>query len=310
MTYLDRIKACHNVSYAHFIPLYFDQQRIGWLSFDFIQQLFQFNALFKIDLAAQRVSFTDTFINSEWAQRNADIAAMLAVLHEQGVIQGWRDELYAVTATCGFTQPHLFCIERAAVSYFGITAYGVHVNGYVRDDAELSMWIGTRAPTKTVDPSKKDQLVAGGQPHHLSLLDNVVKECAEEAGISVALAKQAQSVGLVHYQHMETQPNSGIMTLRSDILYCYDLSLPKDFMPIAVDGEVAGFELLPITEVMHCLTETSSFKFNCSLVVIDFLIRHGFITPDHTDYFEIIMGLRGMLGAQSPMHCLAGSQYE
>jgi hypothetical protein len=35
------------------------------------------------------------------------------------------------------------------------------------------------------------------------------------------------------------------------------------------------------------------FKFNCALVVIDFLIRHGLIAPDHPDYVALVRGLHG-----------------
>jgi hypothetical protein len=35
-----------------------------------------------------------------------------------------------------------------------------------------------------------------------------------------------------------------------------------------------------------------AFKFNCSLVVIDFLIRHGLIAPADANYFELVTGLR------------------
>ena len=34
------------------------------------------------------------------------------------------------------------------------------------------------------------------------------------------------------------------------------------------------------------------FKFNCNLVIIDFLVRHGFITPEEPDYMAIVAGLR------------------
>ena len=40
------------------------------------------------------------------------------------------------------------------------------------------------------------------------------------------------------------------------------------------------------------LTDTEDFKFNVSLVIIDFLIRHGLIDPEHPDYLELIAGLR------------------
>ena len=40
-----------------------------------------------------------------------------------------------------------------------------------------------------------DHIVAGGQPHGLSLSANLIKECKEEASIPLELAAQAKSVG-------------------------------------------------------------------------------------------------------------------
>jgi hypothetical protein len=35
-----------------------------------------------------------------------------------------------------------------------------------------------------------------------------------------------------------------------------------------------------------------TYKDNCNLVVIDFLVRHGFIGPETPGYLDIIRGLR------------------
>ena len=51
-------------------------------------------------------------------------------MREEGVITGWRDELYPVTS--GFYASPVMLIERAAATHFGIKAYGVHINGYVK----------------------------------------------------------------------------------------------------------------------------------------------------------------------------------
>ncbi len=44
-----------------------------------------------------------------------------------------------------------------------------------------------------------------------------------------------------------------------------------------------------MTEVVR---DGFDFKFNCNLVIIDFLVRHGIIEPDHPDYLAITRGLR------------------
>ena len=50
--------------------------------------------------------------------------------------------------------------------------------------------------------------------------------------------------------------------------------------------------LWPMTKVAEIVSETREFKFNCNLVIIDFLVRHGLIAPDHPDYLDIVAGLR------------------
>ena len=134
-------------------------------------------------------------------------------------------------------QPALV-LERAAVPLFGITAYGVHMNGYVTgEDGTQRMWVARRSLSKPTGPGKLDQLVAGGQPHGIGLRDNLMKECAEEAGIPAALAEQARPVGAISYV-LETEQG-----MRPDVLFNFDLELPASFDPVNEDGEVDAFYL-------------------------------------------------------------------
>ena len=45
-------------------------------------------------------------------------------------------------------------MERAAVPYFGMKAYGVHINGYVKDPVtnEILLWVAKRSKTKSTFP--------------------------------------------------------------------------------------------------------------------------------------------------------------
>ena len=217
------------------------------------------------------------------SQRTEAMAGILEALRGGGHIPGWRDEAYPVGSA--FSAPALLTMERAAVPLFGVKGYGVHVNGFVRDGAEIKMWIGKRSFDKPTGPGKLDQIVAGGQPAGVSLSDNVIKECEEEAGISAALAATTRPVGTVSYM---TEREEG---LRDDVLFNYDLELPTDFEPVNTDGEVEGFFLWPMARVMDTLAKGDDFKFNCALVVIDFLVRWGFITPEDPDYIEIVQGV-------------------
>ena len=46
---------------------------------------------------------------------------------------------------------------------------------------------------------------------------------------------------------------------------------------------------------MERVRDTSEFKYNCNLVLIDFFVRHGLIEPDDPDYLAIVAGLRATL---------------
>ncbi|GFH28883.1 predicted protein [Haematococcus lacustris] len=59
--------------------------------------------------------------------RTEAVAGVLAQLRGEGLITGWRDELYPVTPS--YYAAPLMLVERAAATHFGIKAYGVHVNG-------------------------------------------------------------------------------------------------------------------------------------------------------------------------------------
>jgi 8-oxo-dGTP pyrophosphatase MutT (NUDIX family) len=61
----------------------------------------------------------------------------------------------------------------------------------------------------------------------------VVKECWEEAGVPNELAAAATAVGFVSYVSMSEEG------LKPDVLFCYDLQLPEDFVPQPQDGEVS-----------------------------------------------------------------------
>ena len=65
--------------------------------------------------------------------------------------------------------------------------------------------------------------------------------------------------------------------------YVYDLELPLDFMPKNADGEVETFELLTAEE---CVTRALSphFKTTSAPVLLDFLIRRGYINPENGKY--------------------------
>jgi 8-oxo-dGTP pyrophosphatase MutT (NUDIX family) len=187
----------------------------------------------------------------------------------------WRAEAFDVRPAPDETA--LTTIDRGAIPSFGIQATGVHVNGIVRRPAGLHVWVARRARDKLLDPGKLDHIVAGGVPTGLSPSETLVKEAAEEAAIPADLAGQSVLAGRIAYA-ME-RPEG----LRRDNLYCYDLDLPTDFVPVPTDGEVEAFECWPVEQVFAAVRDTDSFKFNVNLVLIDLFIRLGLIAgPEAT----------------------------
>jgi hypothetical protein len=79
--------------------------------------------------------------------------------------------------------------------------------------------------------------------------------------------------------------------LRDDVLFCYDLDCPRDFTPKNNDGELVSFALRDAAEAIAIARDGDDFKFNVNLVLIDFGLRHGLITPDEPDYLALTTGI-------------------
>jgi 8-oxo-dGTP pyrophosphatase MutT (NUDIX family) len=284
MRLLQHIHAANAYDLADFRAFVIRGHCYGWIRTDFARLLREWPRVF--DVRAARVTLSQKLEADDASSqdRTEAVHEVCRILRERGEIPGWRDELYPVCTHFG-AEP-VMLMERAAVPYFGVTAYGVHMNGFVRDaGGELRMWVAQRARDKPSDPGKLDQMVAGGQPHGISLRDNMVKECAEEAGIPAELAARVRSVGALGYV-LETPRG-----LRPDLLFNFDLELPADFQPVNRDGEVEAFFLMGLDEVVDILQDGDRFKLNCALVVIDFLLRHGVVPSDHPDYQALTAGL-------------------
>lgn len=279
MSYLDRIHECNTYRPGLFRPVFLDAVRLGHIRHDAVAMLQRYPSIFKI--SPSRIDIHPSLDTFETRSRALD--RVMRDLSDEGVIKGWRNEAYPVVERFG--APPFFQLERAAMPFMGMTSYGVHLNGYVRASDGIHMWIGRRAADKPTFPNMLDNMVAGGQPIGLSLKENLIKECAEEANIPRALAERAHSVGAISYC---CEVPEG---LKPDVQFCYDLELPAEFVPRNTDGEIGDFYLWPIGKVAEIVRTTREFKFNCNLVIIDFLVRHGIVPPDHEDYQDIVKGL-------------------
>ena len=279
MSYLDHIDRCNAWEPSHFVPFTVDGLALGRVKLAFAVRLAAFPEVFVVDPGG--VALAPGLDGFE--ARSAAVDGALRVIETDGAIAGWRGEDYPVAMS--FAAPPLFKMERAAVPLLGVRSYGIHVNGFVRKGDGIHMWIGRRARDKPTYPGMLDYFVAGGQPIGIGLMDNLIKEAAEEAGVPREIAARAVSVGAITYC-METDDG-----LKPDVQFAYDLELPINFTPENTDGEIEEFYLWPVERVMAVTRETREFKFNCNLINIDFFVRHGLIPPDDSDYLEILARL-------------------
>ena len=279
MSYLEKIAQCNNMRQTQFLPFYTGNVRVGWLRNDFVEQLQAYADVFKFD--ADAVHLHPEL--DEFQARTQAISAVVEDLHNRSLIGPLLGEIYPVTAS-HMASPE-FLIDRTVASYFGSRTFGQHLNGFVGQGDSMKMWLGQRAQHRGYEPGKLDQLVAGGFPYGVTALDNLRKECEEEAGMPATLADRAIATGAV------TCCYENARGVKPETLYCYDLQLPQDYQPVCTDGEVEKFLLVPIKEVAELVRDTDEFKLNCNLVVIDFLIRHGYLTAEDDDYDLLVKGL-------------------
>ena len=189
------------------------------------------------------------------ASRSQALAELAKQLHDLGYVTGWRNEKFS------YWEDHVigtgpqcleptsllraaFEMERSAFRFFGLRSHAVHVNGFTR---EGHVWCGRRAQTKATDPGMLDNMAAGGLPAGELLQTCGVREMAEEAGISEALAMTAVAHGKV------STCRSVANGWHHETLWVYNLLVPPEVTPINQDGEVSEFACMSPKHVVEAI---------------------------------------------------------
>jgi 8-oxo-dGTP pyrophosphatase MutT (NUDIX family) len=260
---LGRALAAPAVAYEPFVIA---DHVVGWVTPERAQRLTHWPQFFRRrDRALELAPSVDTP-----QARTEAIAAVARTLAAEGALSAWRDERYAVAASPG--EEALFELERAAARYFGIHTFAAHANGLTGDEDRWRMWLARRSPGKAIDPGLLDNLVGGGIAAGSDAPATLVKEAWEEAGLAKPLSRHAQCAGSVDICRATSDG------LQRETIYAYDLWLPADFAPANQDGEAVGHRLYVPEDVLAVLA-TDDITADASLVIVDFLIRHGHIPP-------------------------------
>ena len=279
MSFLDKVKENNNYKEENKTPFILDNKRVGQIRDDYLDYILN-SEIFVLD--KESVTLIDTL--KTFKERTDALRVFAQKAFSDGVTSRFMSENYPLIEKRGY-EPLAF-IDRSISTLLGSISFGQHLNAYVMSSEGMKMWIARRAYNKSYHAGKLDHLVAGGLPWDISHYENLKKECYEEAGMKEELVSQIKSVGLISYRYEYSLGG------KEDIIYCYDIELDSNFTPYCTDGEVEEFYLMPIEEVADIVKNSHEFKTNCNLVIIDFLIRHGFIKSDDSDYIEITQRLR------------------
>uniref|UniRef100_A0A0L8GAF1 Nudix hydrolase domain-containing protein n=1 Tax=Octopus bimaculoides TaxID=37653 RepID=A0A0L8GAF1_OCTBM len=267
--FIDLIYKCNrmeipDVAPSQCMPFIIEGCQVGLIPKSFWKHLETYSDVFYLESTEKHGDCIHLHHFSSVEERSRKVEAVLKDLRGKKIfkkLQGWRNE----------------------VNIFGIHSYGTHLNGYTYSaDGKLMMWIGRRSATKPTWPGKLDNLSAGGLPVNMSVLECMIRECQEEASIDESLLKKLIPTGSVSYMY-GTQDG-----LYPETQFVFDLELPPDFAPKNADGEMSNFYLLTIDEIKKKILE-EDFKPNCALIILDFLVRMGIVTPDtEPRYLEIV----------------------
>ncbi|TRY75519.1 hypothetical protein TCAL_11207, partial [Tigriopus californicus] len=249
-------------------PLLCQNTQIGLIRKDVYEELRRFEDVFDFS-RDDRVSIRDDLDSFE--SRTQAVDGVLRKIRDDcdfAALRGWRDETYDIRPN--FSQEPLLKMERAATCMLGLRQYGIDINGYVNHSVEgLCLWLQKRSSRKPTWPGMWDNFVSA----HFSF---VIPNCDNEATSQFFFESER-----------------GIFPQTE---FVFDLELPEDFSPENNDGEVEGFELVPVHRVGALMYESffsseslyiferllsPEMKTTSCPVTIDFLVRRGIINSEN-----------------------------
>src|SRR2546430_4337405 len=145
MPYAARIRAWTIDVGARVVPLVAGGRRIGGLRHDNSVGLARFDPVFAVE--PERVALV---ASGDVDRVSAAVDEVVEALVAERNIPKWRNETFDVMARWG--DKPIFRLDRGAVPFFGVRAYGVHLNGYRLIDRPMDLWVGRLAPDQLVPP--------------------------------------------------------------------------------------------------------------------------------------------------------------
>jgi len=193
---------------------------------------------------------------------NACLAHVAQTLREAECLRGWRNELLDVSTAQGAIGK----IERAACRPLGLRTRAVHLNAWTPTG---ELWIARRAMSKSTDPGMWDTLVGGlvgaGEDPDLAL----VRECAEEAGLSPDDIEHRSPLRTILRMHRQLPEGYQV-----EDLIVADCGLADHITPRNCDGEVSEIKAVTVAEAV-AMVDAGAFTLEAALVVVEDIMRAG-----------------------------------
>jgi len=244
------------------LPVYFEKIYVGNISrplISAVEDLLKHGSFSHIQMDITRIILK----NAPPAQLSDNLRALANGLHQLGLIPAWRNEEFAWYGSDGH---EYFRVERAAFRTFGFRSQAAHINGYT---SAGTLWLGRRSESKQIDPGKLDNLSAGGINANETVVHCAIRELWEEAGVPQGIAQQINPVGtlVIHRPH----PPHGI---HHEMLFMFDLEVPRNLVPVNHDGEVSRFIELDLAEAAARIL-ADEFTDDAAMVTADFILRRN-----------------------------------
>ena len=244
------------------LPVYFEKIYVGNISrplISAVEDLLKHGSFPHIQMDITRIILK----NAPPAQLSDSLRALANGLHQLGLIPAWRNEEFAWYGSDGH---EYFRVERAAFRTFGFRSQAAHINGFTSTG---TLWLGRRSESKQIDPGKLDNLSAGGINANETVVHCAIRELWEEAGVPQGIAQQINPAGtlVIHRPH----PPHGI---HHEMLFMFDLEVPRNLVPVNHDGEVSRFIELDLAEAAARIL-ADEFTDDAALVTSDFILRRN-----------------------------------
>lgn len=249
---------------AHLVPIRIDGIDVGWVLPGWLERLLQAPSPFRLEGESIRIeSVLQTF-----ASRNAALARWADDARHRWDLPGWRDERI-VLRDAG--RP-ILSIERALLRPLGMALHSAQANAWCMTAAGPLLWVARRAQSKPVEPGKLDALVGGGIAGFDEARSTLIRECQEEAGIAPHLAQAAIEVGSIGIAYVTEY--DGLAAIHREHVDLFDLQLPPDFIPMALDGEHEAIVPMIPAEAIASIRK-GGWTREGSASTLDLIRRHG-----------------------------------